>query len=444
MTVSRDWEKIPAVVEAARAGDYPRILRLARTAAGLTLAQAGRLAGYSPSALSRLETGRRRACGAKELRALASIYGISPHLMGLSPSSDPAGPTSLNPQSDDGGDPMRRRALLASGVLAVGGTILAPLDPVVAAGGMTQTLEDVLSGRLNAPAISARQLAAQIAAARADFRACRYVQLSGRLPRLLAQATVGRDQASSGRSAQAAGRVAEVYNIATDLLTKLHDDGMAWATSDRAAQAAQASGDPLIQAETTRLQAIVLRRTHHRAGAQRMIVDAARELAGTTRLQHPDQVAVYAQLLATAAYTAAINDDRDSAQGYFHEAEAAARKVAAGRQFDQVDLAVYKIGVARALGDFGAAVQHARAIDPVTIVSPARRARYWEDTALSLQGRGRPAAAYQALLAAEADAPQEVRYRPWAQQLTRELLIGDGRHALPDLRSFAARIGVTS
>ncbi|GIJ10577.1 hypothetical protein Van01_37910 [Micromonospora andamanensis] len=63
-----------------------------------------------------------------------------------------------------------------------------------------------------------------------------------------------------------------------------------------------------------------------------------------------------------------------------------------------------------------------------------------QDTALALHGRGRPRATFQALLAAERDTPQEVRFRPWAQQLTTDLLTRG--HNLPGVREFANRVGV--
>jgi transcriptional regulator with XRE-family HTH domain len=444
MSTSPEWASMPAVLAAAHSGDYARILRLARTAAGLPLEQAGRLAGYSPSAMSRLETGRRRTCDAKELRHLALMLEIPLDLLGLSASPDAPTPASLTMESDDGGDPMRRRTLLTSGVLAVTGIALRPLQAVAAADGMTDTIEDVLAGRLNAAPIAGQQLAAQIAATRADFRACRYTQLAHRLPRLLAQATTAHDQAPEGQRALASGRLAQAYGVATQLLSKLHDDGMAWATSDRAVQAAHACGDPLIEAEAARTAVTVLRRTQHRSGARRMILHAAEQLQTATKLKDPAHATMYAQLLAAASYTAALNDDRDSAHTLLHEAETAHLQNPTGsEQFTALDLAVYKISVARTLGDYGVAVEYAQLIDPTQITAPERRARYWEDAALSLHGRGRTEATYRALLAAEADTPQEVRYRPWAQQLTRDLVSADNRHALPGIRDFAQRIGAT-
>ncbi|WP_431886455.1 hypothetical protein [Micromonospora wenchangensis] len=83
----------------------------------------------------------------------------------------------------------------------------------------------------------------------------------------------------------------------------------------------------------------------------------------------------------------------------------------------------------------GSAVDYARLVDPARIISPERRARDWEDTALALRGRGRPQATFQALLAAERDTPQEVRFRPWAQQLTTDLLSRNS-HSLPNIRGL--------
>lgn len=263
------------------------------------------------------------------------------------------------------------------------------------------------------------------------------------MPRLLAQATAGRDAAPADQTALAHGRLAQAYNIATQLLVKLHDNGMAWATADRAVQAARASGDPVLAAESQRLAATVMRRTRHRDGAQRLMLDTARQLDAATGLADAAQTAMYGQLLAAASYTAAVRDDRDTAWTLLSEAENAARRIGAAKaeRFSMLELAVYKISISRVLGDYGTAVDYSRLVDPARITSPERRARYWEDTALALYGRGRPSAAFQALLAAERDTPQEIRYRPWTQQLTRNLIVGDARSTLPGIREFAQRVG---
>jgi hypothetical protein len=158
---------------------------------------------------------------------------------------------------------------------------------------------------------------------------------------------------------------------------------------------------------------------------------------------------MHAQLLATASYTAAGRDDPDTAWALMEEAEAVVARAGAAEAtgadgFDRTALAVYKIGVARLLGDFGVAVRLAQSIDPSRFTTPQRRARYWQDTALAMHGRGRVAASFEALLAAERDAPQEVRYRPWAHRLTRTLLMSENRAAVPGIVEFARRVGVAT
>jgi hypothetical protein len=144
-------------------------------------------------------------------------------------------------------------------------------------------------------------------------------------------------------------------------------------------------------------------------------------------------------MLATAAYAAARADRRDTAWTLASEA---ADALAAGEPsgFGPNDLELYRSGIARALGDFGAAVHHARRVRVELFTTPERRARYWEDVALAWMGRGRPAEAWNALQEAETAAPQEVLYRPWAQELTATLLAAERTAALPGIRPFAARI----
>ncbi|WP_329106213.1 helix-turn-helix domain-containing protein [Micromonospora sp. NBC_01699] len=445
MSTDPAWTVIPSIVTAATAGEVGALLRTARTAAGLTLEDAGRLAGYSASTMSRWENGRRRNWTIAELRRLAEVYGIPPHLLGLAASStvgDPDVARVTGDSNSDGGDSMRRRNLLAG---TLGLTTTAALMPTAATAGQSLSVDDVIFGRVSATSLPEQQLAAQIAAAGAQFRACRYTQLARRVPMLLAQATATRDHAAVDQVESASALLAQAYSVATQLLIKLHDDGMACATADRAVQAARASGDPLIIAEATRLAATVLRRGRHRDGAQRLVLNAARQLDADTGLADPQQTAMYGQLLAVASYTAALLDDRDTAWTLLDEAGDA---ITRGRnieveRFNSLELAVYKISVSRVLGDYGAAVDYARMVDPARITSPERRARYWQDTALALYGRGRSSSTFQALVAAERDVPQEVRYRSWSQDLTRALLSADTRGALPGIRDFAQRIGAT-
>ncbi|MFC7279797.1 helix-turn-helix domain-containing protein [Paractinoplanes rhizophilus] len=440
MTAPAQWTANPAVQQAVQARDYATILRFSRLAAGLTLEQLGAAGGYSTSTLSRLESGRRAIRDVTELRTLADLYDVPVELFGLATAPGHAGGSTLAATVDGGGGTVHRRNFLA-GAAVVGAAAALPASPAPAAP-TGPTIEDVLFSRHTAEPLPGPQLAAQIAAARADYRATRYTRLARRLPRLLAQAEAGRSAAAVGEQAAAAQRLAEAYGVATQLLTKLYDNGLACATADRAVQAAGAGNDPLIMAESQRLAATILRRVDHRGSAQKLVLDAADQLRTSGAETGTSFHAMYGQLLAVAAYTAAIRDDRDTAWTLLAEAEQPAQAAGPATRFNTTELAVYRIGIARKLGDYGAAVDHARKVDPRSITDAERRARYWEDTALALHGRGRPTAAFETLLAAERDVPEEVRYRPWSQQLTRDLLSAPAGHGLSGVRDFAARIGV--
>src|SRR5262245_46513271 len=65
------WTALPAARQAAAERRYGALVRLARTAADLTLAEAGRRVGYSASALSRIERGHQPLTDITVLRRLA-------------------------------------------------------------------------------------------------------------------------------------------------------------------------------------------------------------------------------------------------------------------------------------------------------------------------------------------------------------------------------------
>ena len=411
------------------------MLRLARTSAGLTLEQIGATLGYSASTLSRLENGLRPIHGITELHRLADAYDVPAEWLGLANPPERADGSSLTAKPDTGGETVHRRGFIAgtAGLTVVAATGAAPAVHAAA----TDTIEDVLFGRVTAEPLPTQQIVAQIAAAGADYRATRYRRLARRLPRLLAQANANHAAANDQNRATAGSHLGQAYSLATLLLLKFHD-GLAATTADRAVQAAAASGSLFAVAESQRLVTTVLRRTQHRDAAQRLVLAAAEQLrAGGLRTV--EETRLYGRLLATAGYTAAIRDDRDTAWTLLNEA--ATRTGVDG--FLPIDIAVYRISVANKLGDYGAAVDHARKVNPSVIVAPERRARYWQDTAMALHGRGRPDAAFTVLRAAERDVPEEVRYRPWARQLTHDLLKSGSGNRLSNLREFATRIGIS-
>lgn len=247
------------------------IVRTARLAAGLTLADLGRRCGYSASQISRYERGVQPLTDITLLRRLAEALAIRPQEFGLTPQyTGPTGRHALTGRkeqpaeagaprvdrdfpSEDGEDPVRRRELLAAaglaGIAAFSRPGAAPADgPADLAGG----LQDLLYGGGTAEPVPVPALRAATIRARSDFQAARYDRLTATLPRLIATATATRDCADGDERSAASTLLANAYIAAANLMIKLNDDPLAWTVADRALQAAQSGGDPLTLADARR------------------------------------------------------------------------------------------------------------------------------------------------------------------------------------------------
>ncbi|MGH3585138.1 MAG: helix-turn-helix domain-containing protein [Pseudonocardia sp.] len=441
------------VTSALETGDLGEIVRSVRKARHVTLAELAARCGYSPSTISRLETGRQPLRDVQVLRSLAAALAIPARLLGLADTPRQGAALAMGAARvsatlpDEEIDPMRRRTLLA-GLTGMAGSALLPssavADPVAA-------LEGVLLSPPTAPASSAtaRLTASHVAAARALFQQGRYIDLATRLPSLLATAHASRGHAATGADlASANGNLAGLYTLASELSVKLGRDRLAWTAADRAVLAATDSADPLTDAVARRQWAIVLRRAGHPALAQRLVIDTATALQPDLH-RGPDQLAVYGSLLAAAAYSAATEGDRHNAQALLDEATTSAARLAGKRServpvFSPAWVGVYRINTARVLGDYGTALDVARHLPAATIPEPEQRARYWATLARVFHEWGKPERCYRALLAAEQASPDEVHYRGRIQDITQSLLSHPTASSMPGLRAFAGRIGSTA
>jgi hypothetical protein len=295
--------------------------------------------------------------------------------------------------------------------------------------------------------IALPRLRHEVAAVRTTFQQGRYTDVAARLPRLLATAmATGAEGAHEQDRADATGQLAELNVLSSELMVKLGRDRLAWTTADRAVTFATSSGDVLTQAAARRAWAIVLRRDGHAEIAQRQVIDAAAALQPDLH-QGPEYLSVYGSLLSTAAYTAAVDDDRGTAHTLITEAVDAAHRLGVDGNhrftaFGPTGVGLYEISIARVLGDSGTAIEAARRINPAAIAQTERQARYWSDVARAFHQWGKPAQCYQALLAAEQASPDEVRYRQPIQTITASLLKHPTANTLPGLSGFARRTGV--
>jgi transcriptional regulator with XRE-family HTH domain len=430
------------------------VIRRARRMADMTLAELGASVGYSAASLSRMERGKQPVRDIVLLQRVAAALSIPPQLLGLVPRhghlhQQPITPRpergatrvpSVMPLGEESEDPVRRRNLLAGLAGAATAAVLGPA-PAASARPALAGLEDLLLHRPAAPLglePTPATVSAAITAARSDFSACRYDTLARALPSRIALAqALGAD----GRPEQAATAVAELYNLAARLCIKLGEDGLAAVTADRALTAALAGADALTIAEAHRMVSSAWRRQGHYARATDVAVTAAQRLSADRSIPEAERLSAQGNLYATAAYTAAKQGDRHTAHVLITEAESTAGQlgrdaIQRGTIFGPTQVRLHQISVSHLLGDAGAAIEHARHIQPAALPTTERQARYWIDVARSFDQWGKPDRCYRALLAAEHAAPQEVR-RASVRTIATGLMQHD--RTLPGVRAFATR-----
>ncbi|GAA3070662.1 helix-turn-helix domain-containing protein [Streptosporangium carneum] len=405
---------------ARAAGDLGAVVRLVRRARSLTQAQLGSLLCCSASTVSRLETGEQPLTNVAILQLLAQHLSIPPAVLGLSldingrhaafavasPWAVPPTTVGRDDHDEDGGDPMRRRALLTN--LAVAGAAAAVPD-------LLSRVDDALAvlPTPSAPALP-EQIASRLAQARASFDAGDLGRLVAGLPDLLALA---HEAAETHATATAYAQAAACYDLATDALLKVGRHEASRITADRAVMLAGLSGAPISMAASARSLSMVLRHEGRREIADRLILQAVNrvEAAG---LDVPAHAAAYAQMLCTCAYTAAQVGDRDRALEMIRQAAYVAARLpsqaVSGRPFavSPAHVSLYEVGVRWSLGDAGAAVHAGRSVHPSQLLTPERRGRLHTDLARAWWQWGKPEQTASALLNACQESVGEVRTRP--------------------------------
>lgn len=467
---------------AARAGDHSSVLRLARRARGWNQAEFGRRAGYAQSAISRFESGERKIDDVGKLRHLAAVLGLSPAAFGLEhpppdlteapphrtqyplpeqrpptlgrvPITNPHHRQVPNPsraeidELDDSAleedDPVRRREfLIAAGLTGASlGTVGTPaatdvrLDPAAC---LADQLEHTLTQTTPAdvPPVSVAVLRRALAQARADFDASRYLTLAHRLPAL-----INTSEASAASTTQPAylDALAETYNLVTRALIKLRKGEYEWLAADRALRAARHSDNRLTHAEAQRLLGSAVRRAGDHDRAQTLTLAAADTL-DTNGAAPTDHLALYGNLLCSAGYAAARAGNRHRATELLTQASTTANRLTNQpiRNALKANVISHQVSATYLLGDAGTAIEHARTANLATFPTPERQGRLLVDVALAYAQWNKPRSAYNALLAAERAAPQEIRTRNTVRDLVTNLL----KHTdtIPGLPQLAHRI----
>jgi transcriptional regulator with XRE-family HTH domain len=298
-----------------------------------------------------------------------------------------------------------------------------------------------------ATAVDLTVLGRQVQQAWRVRQACAYRRLGVLLPRVLMNAQLGARQAGSDQRWAVNGLLAETYQCVTGAMANIGQSDLAWVAADRGILAAERSEDPLMVAASTRMLAHALLGMGRSEKAQQVALTALTTLEPGLATAPPAHLSVYGALLQTSAVIAARRGDRARANEFLAEAATTAQRLGEDRNdfwtvFGPTNVGIHRTSVAVELGDAGAAVEQARAIDPSHLPSLERRTHHLLDLAQGYGQWRKDHEAVDVLLQAERLAPQEVHYQPGVQRLVVELLQRERGTTKPKLRELATRVGV--
>ncbi|MET8537037.1 helix-turn-helix transcriptional regulator [Streptomyces sp. NPDC005065] len=273
-----DWSGNKQIRDAARDGDYGRVIKQARKALGLTQGQLGEACGLSQSAMSRLED---RGVGPYNMSLLASAashLGIPPNLVGLAD------------YDRNGNSTVERREFL-NGVAAVVATPALPPQ--------LQTRPEWDSGQAAALRVATtafRRLDATVGSRDLAETAQAHLRL---IQRVASQAP------DASHKARMAAVGSEAASLVGWLAWDMADHGSARTWYGSAIKAARTAGDPLLGAYQTGSLAQFEVEAGNTAEGLRLIARARRQLG-------PDLPAIAAAWLASieAVAHATAGDER--------------------------------------------------------------------------------------------------------------------------------------
>jgi tetratricopeptide (TPR) repeat protein len=270
-----------------------------------------------------------------------------------------------------------------------------------------------------------------------------YTALEQLLPDLIGLAEIAAMRAGGDdRAAQLA--LSDVYAVVGWTLIKADNPAGAFIAAQRALQAAEHADDALRVAAATRCLAEVHMRAANFEAATRIAFLAAVHLESAPPADRLAAISIRGAALLSAAAASARRGDRREAQAALKAAAACAAELRQDRAdlatvFGPTNVAIHRVAIAIELGDAHEAARHIPTVqlDHMSATLTERQARFLIDVARSYAKMKDDAAAIDALIRAEAIAPDELRGHRLTRELIPQLLTRERRSS--DLRALAGR-----
>ncbi len=331
---------------------------------------------------------------------------------------------------------------------------LAAESPVVAAVTEEQptarSLRLVLSGAYSLSAMLQDRRPAAITRLRGRARdgwrlvhAAMYADLADLLGSLVPDLESAARQLPEARQAEAFELLATTYQACSAALAKLGEPEAAWIAADRAMDAAERAGNPMLVAAGAFRLVFVFLAARHYDQAEEMARTAADALRAAAEAGDPAAMSLWGGLTLQRAVIASRLNDSDTAYSQLDLAKDVAGNLGEGRndfdtEFGPAKVSIHEVAIAIELGDAGRALRVASGLD-ASRLSPERQSRLLIDVARAHAQRRQADEAVAALLQAEEIAPDQVRGHEVVRQLVNDLMAVRERPT-SGLRDLAARL----
>ncbi len=253
-----------------------------------------------------------------------------------------------------------------------------------------------------------------------------FAQLGVMLPGLMAEARAAVRELSGDDQGAAYGLLSEVIQIASTMLTALGKPDIGYIGLIRAQEAAEKSGNELLQAINVSALSWVFFTQGRLADAEKAALRKAEQLDADLVRDPAERLAVWGILMLRAA-SAAVRDKRaDRCEEHLSLARAAAARVGKDHNicatpFGPTNLGIAAVNAAVESERYDYALELAKSVPTNGWVSPTFKARHLLDVAIAHSELGQDEAATQQLLAAERIAPEWMRYHTLSRQTVHEL-----------------------
>jgi transcriptional regulator with XRE-family HTH domain len=396
-----------------------------RSRRGLTQERLAELAEVCVDTVRKLEQNRRQTARMATLNQLARALDVDVSVLVGSPVTFEARP--------DGSAPS---------VLALRRAV-SPVGDLIGGGAGEPDREDPEEP----PTIGA--LRASLRATEGTRRAGQMGEVGAVLPQLLrdARATVRAYEGCDRDRAAAYAVLAEAYQVAATTLTALGNPDAAFTAMERATDAARRSRDPHLEAIGAATLAWVFTKQGRLEDAEHVALTHADRIEPAFR-SHPVDLSLWGILLLRAATALVRQGERhyDRVDELLRMATAAAAGIGRDRldyatPFGPTNTAVAKVNFRVEMDRCDPALTTARTVPDLPSLPPTWRARFHVDRALAHAGLDQDEAATHALLTAERDAPEWMRYHSTTRRLVSDLHTRERRRTSP-LTELADRLHV--